>query len=671
MFDSGTLAEAAGRFNERVREFQHGLRLTACVAVPATILLAAVYGSWTSRELAFISGVAAVFAIVALPIAHYLDRRQLGWVRDRMDESSGLPFETAVAKLRFFRPQVVVNFVVAYAIGGSAATLIGNSLAGLPPWTNYQAMLVAVICGGGLVDGALNYLNAEALVANLVAILSGVRHRFVPVSENARGGIARRFLIVLIVVIAVTVIAMVGASAHTGQVRVIYTFASLVVAILISALASRILSRSIARPILHTVELMDRLRVGDVLAETELYGEARHSHEAGLLVEAFAEANLGLAQLASSGEQLAGGDLSVQIVPHSNRDVVAVAFKRVVDAIRTVVGDVRVTAELLDESAGALSSRADQFAVDARANAADLVSAAATMSTIDDAVEQVAQGARDLSSMSVRARETAERLGAAAQTNAAGLDELAQTAKATIDAAQEVFAISGSAGDSADAASAAIVQADRTSDEAATVMQELVDAIASLRNSSMQIGSITDRIDEIADQTNLLALNAAIEAARAGEHGRGFAVVADEIRKLADSSAAATKEIASLIRLVQDETNRAVTVTRRGSDAVEAGRAKTSQVADALALIVDSVTAVRARIDAVVLAQREQKLATDSLIESTLLVERLTGDNTQIANTLSTLAEGLQTSSASGAQAVRSTTGGVNAVAQRGDRIAS
>lgn len=100
-------------------------------------------------------------------------------------------------------------------------------------------------------------------------------------------------------------------------------------------------------------------------------------------------------------------------------------------------------------------------------------------------------------------------------------------------------------------------------------MRDINENMQKLNINSQKIGEIISVIDDIAEQTNLLALNAAIEAARAGEHGRGFAVVADEVRKLAERSGKATKEISQLITTIQEDMNKAALAADKGGQMTE------------------------------------------------------------------------------------------------------
>lgn len=137
--------------------------------------------------------------------------------------------------------------------------------------------------------------------------------------------------------------------------------------------------------------------------------------------------------------------------------------------------------------------------------------------------------------------------------------------------------------------------------------------ILALGKSSDQIGEIVGTIEDIADQTNLLALNAAIEAARAGEQGRGFAVVADEVRKLAERTTKATKEISEMIRKIQADTKTAVMSMEDGTQKVSNGVMLANETSDALTRIQSLVMQTAGMIQQIATAAEEQSTTTHQI----------------------------------------------------------
>jgi methyl-accepting chemotaxis protein len=216
----------------------------------------------------------------------------------------------------------------------------------------------------------------------------------------------------------------------------------------------------------------------------------------------------------------------------------------------------------------------------------------------------------------------------------------------------------------------AVAEAGATSRDAANVMHELVETIRTLDGVSGKIGAITETINEISEQTNLLALNAAIEAARAGEHGRGFAVVADEVRKLAERSNLATREIAQLVGNVQNETTRAVSVTQRGNVAVEHGRERAESATEALRAMMDDFagasSATSSWRDAIALQAERLDTLVNGSSEISVLVDR----NDAIVGGLDRTATELTTSAKAGSAAVAAAVSSVNRLGELGSDVA-
>ncbi len=270
--------------------------------------------------------------------------------------------------------------------------------------------------------------------------------------------------------------------------------------------------------------------------------------------------------------------------------------------------------------------------------------------SLSELIRQVNEAVQNTASSAMQISSTAEGLAAATQEQSAQADdvataveEMSRTITENAMSANKTAEVAKENGRIAKEGGQVVTLTVNKMRDIAKVVKNSAENIQKLGESSKQIGEIISVIDDIADQTNLLALNAAIEAARAGEQGRGFAVVADEVRKLAERTTEATKQIAVMIKGIQSETEAAVNAMNKGNEEVNSGIELADKAGQSLQQILASTQEVIDMINQIAAASEEQSATSEEISKNVTSISKVTAESAQhveeVAHTADDLAK--------------------------------
>jgi methyl-accepting chemotaxis protein len=411
-----------------------------------------------------------------------------------------------------------------------------------------------------------------------------------------------------------------------------------ILAILLGAIIAVIITRSITVPVSIVTVAMDRMSTGNLnrdMSEKDR-DRVRNLHgELGQLGWAVTHLRGYFTEMTEAAQKIADGDLTITIQPKSDKDELGLAFVQMIGGLNEIVTNIT-------DNAGSVSAASQQLSA-ASGQAGQATGQIATT------IQQVAKGASQQTDSITRTVSTIEQMGHAIDGVAKGAQEqsnamqlmsnnVSSLVNGLNELAETIDSYASNSASSADKARTGTQTVNETIKGMESIQVKVNDSSAKIQEMgtrSDQIGAIIETIDDIASQTNLLALNAAIEAARAGEHGKGFAVVADEVRKLAEKSATATKEIAGLIRDIQKSIDEAVSSMQTVSAEVSNGVQAAQQSGTALQTILESADVARQdSVNAEGIAGK-LKAAADQLVIATERVSAVVEENTAATEEMS------------------------------------
>lgn len=299
------------------------------------------------------------------------------------------------------------------------------------------------------------------------------------------------------------------------------------------------------------------------------------------------------------------------------------AIMRLLDEMGSLAeGDLTVKATVTEDMTGAIADSIN-FAVEQLRS---------LVQTINDTSVQVASSAQETQATAMHLAEAAEHQAQQINTATSRINEIATS----------INQVSKNSAESADVAQRSVEIATKGAgvvrqtivgmDSIRGQIQETSKRIKRLGESSQEIGSIVELINDISEQTNILALNAAIQAASAGEAGRGFAVVADEVQRLAERTSNATKRIEALVQTIQADTNEAVSSMEQTTSEVVAGARLAEDAGTALGEIETVSNTLASLIQGISSAAQQQSAAATDITQTMTTIQSITAQTSQGAN---------------------------------------
>jgi methyl-accepting chemotaxis protein len=452
--------------------------------------------------------------------------------------------------------------------------------------------------------------------------------------------------------------------------KILLILSVIIITVLISAY---FFTKKMIKPLVNLREVANRIALGDINAKVE----STSQDEIGHLEQSFAEMIHNIKAQAIVAEKIAQGQLDVEVEVKSEDDVLSISMLKVVQTLKDLIHEtVDISKAAID---GNLSVRGNAGKFEGAYNEVvvsinDILNALVNpikegvdalqilasgdltvkitsdykgehqliknninlvaetlnnaMVEVGNAVQATASAANQISSSSEEMAAGAMEQSSQTTEVAGAVEEMTKTILETSKYSSTAAEAAKNAGSIAKEGGKVVLETIEGMNRIAEVVSRSAATVHALGKSSDEIGEIVQVINDIADQTNLLALNAAIEAARAGEQGRGFAVVADEVRKLAERTTKATKEIASMIKNIQKDTVGAVESMEKGTLEVEKGKQLTDKAGESLKEIIKSTEQVLDIISQVAAASEEQSSTSEQISKSIETINNVTNEST-------------------------------------------